>query len=264
VSGSGDSDVDAILEVFESVRADEDRDPNEGLRERKKRRVRQKISDVATAMFLVHGFDNVTVAQIAAACEVAEQTLFNYFTTKESMFFDRSEPMINAVADAVRERRSASLIEVVVQSIASEIHPGRWEALHDADQLHFIRLFCDVATGSPTLVAARFADLPHFIDEVSIALAQRIGADPIDPEVQLATFVIAGLVEVRVQSAFHHVKDATSFVALNDVIHRDFLKAAQLVEPTLDAFDNMPKRATARKVTMERNQNNGTLVRVIR
>ena len=107
MSGSGDSDVDAILEVFESVRADEDRDPNEGLRERKKRRVRQKISDVATAMFLVHGFDNVTVAQIAAACEVAEQTLFNYFTTKESMFFDRSEPMINAVADAVRERRSA-------------------------------------------------------------------------------------------------------------------------------------------------------------
>jgi hypothetical protein len=126
-----------------------------------------------------------------------------------------------------------------VQSIASEIHPGRWEALHDADQLHFIRLFCDVATGSPTLVAARFADMPRVIDEVSIALAQRIGADPIDPEVQLVTFIIAGLVQVLVQSTFHHVKHATSIAALNGGVHRDILKAAQLAEPSLTAFDMM-------------------------
>ncbi len=238
---SDDLDVDAILELFERAHADEARDPNEGLRERKKRQVRQRISNVATAMFLVHGFDNVTVAQIAAASDVSEQTVFNYFTTKESMFFDRTEPMINAVADAVRERGNASLIEVVVESIASEIHPRRW--VNDVGQLHLVRLFCEVATTSPTLVAARFADLPRFIDEVSTALAQRIGADPTDPEVQLATFVVAGLVEVRVQSAFHHVKHATSFSALNDVIHRDFLKAAQLAEPSLTAFDEMRETA---------------------
>ena len=242
-SNNDDFDVDAILELFEGSHADEAWDPNEGLRERKKRQVRQKISNVATAMFLVHGFDNVTVAQIAAASEVSEQTVFNYFTTKESMFFDRSEPMINAVADAVRQRGSASLIEAVVQSIASEIHPGRLEALDDARHMHLIRRFHELASTSPKLVAARFADLPRFIDEVSIALAQRIGANPIDPEVQLATFVIAGLVQVRVQAAFHHVKQATSFAALNEVIHRDFLKAAQLAEPTLTAFDEMRETA---------------------
>ncbi len=236
---SDDLDVGAILELFKYTRAREAQDPSEGLRERKKRQVRQRISDVATAMFLVHGFDNVTVAQVAAAAEVSEQTVFNYFTTKESMFFDRSEPMINAVADAVRERGSASLIEVVVESIANEIHPGRLEALDDAVQLDLIRRFCDAATGSPTLVAARFADLPCFIEVVSIALAQRIGADPSDPEVQFATLVIASLVQVRVRSAFHHVKHATSFTALNDIIHGDFLKAAQLAEPSLTAFDNL-------------------------
>jgi AcrR family transcriptional regulator len=234
-----DLDVDAILELFAGAPADEAQDPNEGLRERKKRQVRQRISNVATAMFLVHGFDNVTVAQIAAASEVSQQTVFNYFTTKESMFFDRSEPMIDVVADAVRERGSASLVEVVVQSVASEIHPGRWSTLDDAGQLHLVRLFCEVAAGSPTLVAARFADLPRFIDQVSVALAQRVGADPMDPEVRLATFVIAGLVEVRVQSAFHHVKDATSFATLDDAIHRDFLRAAQLAEPSLTAFDKV-------------------------
>ena len=236
---SDDLEVDAILEVLEAMHADEARDPNEGLRERKKRRVRQKISDVATAMFLVHGFDNVTVAQIAAASEVSEQTVFNYFTTKESMFFDRAESMTNAVANAVRERGRTSLVEAVVQSMADEIHPGRWETLDEAGQLHLFRRFCDVATESPTLVAARFADLPRFIDEVSIALAQRIGVDPNDPEVQLATLVIAGLVRVRQQSTFHHVQKATSFAALNDVVRRDILKAAQLAEPSLSAFDKM-------------------------
>jgi AcrR family transcriptional regulator len=240
---SDDLDVDAILELFRLTHANEAQDPREGLRERKKRQVRQRISDVATAMFLVHGFDNVTVAQVAATAEVAEQTVFNYFTTKESMFFDRSEPMIDALADAVRERGSASLLDVVVESIASEIHPGRLEAFDDAVQLHLMRRFCDVATGSPTLVAARFSELPRFIDQVSLALAQRIGADPSDPEVQLITLVIAGLVQVRVQSAFHHVNHATSFAALNDVIRRDFLKAAQVAEPSLAAFDGM--RGTA-------------------
>ena len=236
---SDDLEVDAILEVLEGMHADEARDPNEGLRERKKRRVRQKISDVATAMFLVHGFDNVIVAQIAAASEVSEQTVFNYFTTKESMFFDRAEPMTNAVANAVRERGRTSLVEAVVQSMADEIHPGRWETLDEAGQLHLFRRFCDVATESPTLVAARFGDLPRFIDEVSIALAQRIGVDPNDPEVQLATLVIAGLVRVRQQSTFHHVQKATSFAALNDVVRRDILKAAQLAEPSLSAFDKI-------------------------
>ena len=225
------------------MHADEVRDPNEGLRERKKRRVRQKISDVATAMFLVHGFDNVTVAQIAAACEVSEQTVFNYFTTKESLFLDRSESMVNAVADAVRERGSASLVEAVVQALPGGIHPGQREALDEARQLQLFRLFCDVATESPTLVAARFAEFARFTDEVSIALAQRIGADPIDPEVQLATLVIGGLVRVRLQSTFHHVQQATSIAALNDVVHRDILRAAELAEPSLTAFDNM--RGTA-------------------
>ena len=227
------------------MHADEALDPNESLRDRKKRRLRQRISNVATAMFMRHGFDNVTVARIAAACEVSEQTVFNYFPTKESMFFDRSEAMTTAMADAVRERGRASLVEAVLQPLGGEIRPGHWEALDEAGQLGLFRLFCDTATGSPTLVAARFADLPRFIEEVSLALAQRIGADPIDPEVQLATLVVAGLVRVRLESTFHHVQHVTSLAALEKAVRRDVLRAARLAEPTLTAFDNMPKRRRA-------------------
>ena len=237
----GDLDVDAVLEILEAIHLDEVPDPNEPLRQRKKRRVRQQISNRATAMFLRHGFDNVTVAQIAAACELSEQTVFNYFPTKESMFFDRSEAMIDAMADAVRERGPAPLVEAVVQSLGGEIRPGRWKALDEAGQLRLFRLFCDAATSSPTLVAAQFADLPRFIDAVSTALAQRIGANPIDPEVQLTTLVIAGLLRVRLRSTFHHIQQATSIAALNDAVRHDILRAAQLAEPTLTAFDNLKR-----------------------
>jgi len=245
VTTPGDTDLDAVLESLEAMHADEALDPNESLRDRKKRRLRQRISNVATAMFMRHGFDNVTVARIAAACEVSEQTVFNYFPTKESMFFDRSEAMSTAMADAVRERGRASLVEAVVQSLGGEIRPGRWESLDEAGQLRLFRLFCDTATGSPTLVAARFADLPHFIEGVSLALAQRIGADPIDPEVQLATLVVAGIVRVRLESTFHHVQHVTSLAALNKAVQRDVLRAARLAEPTLTAFDNSAKRRKA-------------------
>src|SRR5580698_5703192 len=67
--------------------------PAEGLRERKKRIMRQLISDTATAMFLDAGFDEVRVADVAAACGVSEKTVYNYFPTKESLIFDRFEDM---------------------------------------------------------------------------------------------------------------------------------------------------------------------------
>jgi len=87
-----DLSVEAILEALESAHAGEEPVLVAGLRERKKHRARQRISNVATALFLAEGFDNVTVARIAEVSEVSEQTVFNYFPTKESMFFDRSDP----------------------------------------------------------------------------------------------------------------------------------------------------------------------------
>src|ERR1700680_2112894 len=63
----------------------------EGLRERKKRLMRQQLSDTATEMFMERGFDAVRVTEIAEACGVSEKTVFNYFPTKESLILDRLE-----------------------------------------------------------------------------------------------------------------------------------------------------------------------------
>ena len=73
--------------------------PGEGLRERKKRLMRQQLSDTATAMFLERGFDAVRVAEVAEACGVSEKTVFNYFPTKESLVLDRLETTLAVPAD---------------------------------------------------------------------------------------------------------------------------------------------------------------------
>jgi len=69
----------------------------EGLRERKKRLMRQQLSDTATQMFMDRGFDAVRVTEIAEACGVSEKTVFNYFPTKESLLLDRLEATVSSL-----------------------------------------------------------------------------------------------------------------------------------------------------------------------
>lgn len=80
----------------------------EGLRERKKRRTRQYISDVATGLFLERGFDEVTVAEVAEAAEVSVNTVYNYFPAKEDLFLDRSKGVVDRLARYVRGRDPGS------------------------------------------------------------------------------------------------------------------------------------------------------------
>src|SRR5215470_16543652 len=75
-----------------------------GLRERKKAATRRAISSTATRLFLERGFDRVTMADVAAAAGVSVNTIFNYFSTKEDLFFDRGEEVAEAMTRIVRER----------------------------------------------------------------------------------------------------------------------------------------------------------------
>ncbi|WAL66397.1 TetR family transcriptional regulator [Amycolatopsis cynarae] len=77
------------------------------LRELKKQRTRQAISDVATRLFVERGFDEVTIAQIAQAAGVAKMTVTNYFPRKEDLVFDVHEEFAGFLAGAVTGEEEA-------------------------------------------------------------------------------------------------------------------------------------------------------------
>jgi AcrR family transcriptional regulator len=76
-----------------------------GLRELKKQRTREAIADTAMRLFVERGFDSVTVAEVAEAAGVSEKTVFNYFPTKEDLFFDEVDAKEAALVAAIRDRK---------------------------------------------------------------------------------------------------------------------------------------------------------------
>ncbi|MFF1870878.1 TetR family transcriptional regulator [Streptomyces sp. CB03911] len=75
-----------------------------GLRERKKLQTGRKLWTIAIGLFVERGFDQVSVAEIAAAAEVSKMTVFNYFPTKEDLVLLPMEKHTGEVAEAVRDR----------------------------------------------------------------------------------------------------------------------------------------------------------------
>jgi len=75
-----------------------------GLRARKKAQTRDAIANAAISLFLAHGFDEVSVADIAAAAEVSKPTLFRYFATKEDLVVHRFADHLGEAARVVADR----------------------------------------------------------------------------------------------------------------------------------------------------------------
>lgn len=73
----------------------------EGLRTRKKKETRQALASAATELFKSRGYDNVRMRDIAIAANVSEQTLYNYFPSKEHLIFDQQQEFESRILDTV-------------------------------------------------------------------------------------------------------------------------------------------------------------------
>ncbi|MBD0671173.1 TetR family transcriptional regulator [Streptomyces sp. CBMA156] len=74
------------------------------LRERKKIQTGLRLWRTAIGLFAERGFDQVSVAEIAAAAEVSKMTVFNYFPSKEDLVMGPMEQHLDEPARVVRER----------------------------------------------------------------------------------------------------------------------------------------------------------------
>ncbi|WP_432993941.1 TetR/AcrR family transcriptional regulator [Dactylosporangium sp. CA-233914] len=81
-----------------------------GRRERKKTATRTAILEVATALFLEHGFDAVTVREIADKADVTPKTVFAHFPRKEALVFSDESERHDRLVAAVRGRAPGTSI----------------------------------------------------------------------------------------------------------------------------------------------------------
>jgi AcrR family transcriptional regulator len=105
--------------------------PPETLRARKKRQTRERVAAVAARLFRTHGYEHVRMRDIARAADVAEQTLYNYFPTKEHLVFDLDQAFEQRVVDVVRQR---SLGTTIASAVGREATRFLGELLESMDK----------------------------------------------------------------------------------------------------------------------------------
>src|ERR1039458_6421127 len=156
----------------------------EGLRERKKRLMRQLLSDTATQMFMERGFDAVRVSEVAEACGVSEKTVFNYFPTKESLILDRFDATLPSLRTRLAEP-GVSPVEAALRVLADELG-GMTSWLARQDDLvgasATIQCFGTLIRASTSLRAYQRDTMAQLISAAAEILAQRAGMRPDDPE----------------------------------------------------------------------------------
>ena len=222
----------------------------DGLRERKKRLMRQQLSDTATGMFLERGFDAVRVAEVAAACGVSEKTVFNYFPVKEALIMDRLEGTLAALRIGLGDR-GRSPVEAVLAILAGELggmtgllrepagrRPGdagvgRGGGAEEAVRRQAIRRFGDLIRATPALRAYQADMMERSIFVATGILAARAGLTADDPEPQIAARALLGLWRVQADSLRKHLDHAATPDRLHELVTADVRRAARIVETGL-------------------------------
>lgn len=198
------------------------------LRERKKRETRQRISNVATGLFMLRGFDNVTVAEVAEAASVSKMTVFNYFPRKEELLFDRGAEAVELLDAAIRDRTpgesAISALRGLMLRLTEARHP--LSALRDGMQP-----FMQVVLDSSNLQAGALAMVSDLERHLAAEFAELTGGTPVDPLPALA----AALVIATLRTLYQHATRRLLAGETADEVHPDQIALINRAFDMLDA-----------------------------
>jgi AcrR family transcriptional regulator len=165
--------------------------PELGLRERKKQRTRQLIADTARQLFAERGFERVTVTEIAREAEVSPATVFNYFPTKEDLFYSRLEAFEEELLAAIRERGPGeSVLDAFSGFLLGQGGVLSMDAPEADEQL---RTITRIITESPALLARERQVFDRYAQTLAAVLAEETGADPADAVPHVVANALLGL-----------------------------------------------------------------------
>jgi AcrR family transcriptional regulator len=209
-----------------------------GLRERKKRLMRQQLSDTATRMFLERGFEAVKVAEIAEACGVSEKTVFNYFPTKESLILDRLEATIGSLRAGLADTAMAPA-EAALRILDGELGGiTSWLAAQDdpSQAAAMIRRFGVLIQATPSLRAYRSDMMDQFVAVAAGILAERAAMSAEDPEPQIAATALLGLWRIQFRSLTRYLDGTRTPEQVRQAVTGDVHRAARLISTGLNSL----------------------------
>jgi AcrR family transcriptional regulator len=190
-------------------------EPTGGLRELKRRRTRASIAAAAIELFLARGFDLVTVAEIAAAAEVSEKTVFNYFPAKAQLIFDAGDELLDELLDAVRHRAVGSPAVAGVR-VFIERRAARAERESPPRPT---RGFLDLIEASPTLRAYRREMFAHW----ETTLTELLDGETDAPPGAVEPFVVAVALVGVLRAGFEAPTRGTDWVEHNSLAALELL-----------------------------------------
>jgi AcrR family transcriptional regulator len=197
-----------------------------GLRERKKQQTRHLIAETALRLFRERGFDAVTVSQVAGAADVSEATVFNYFPTKESLFFGQMESFEASLVEAVRQRRRGESVPAAFRRFILE-RSGRLATQEAAEA---ISSAARIIGASPSLQGREREIVAASTDALAELIAQETGAAAADPE----PWVVANALMGAHRAVVAHVRSEVLAGRTGPVLARE---ATSRVEQVFDRLE---------------------------
>lgn len=165
-----------------------------GLRALKKEQTRQLIADTAWWLFADRGFDQVSVAEVAREAQVAEATVYNYFRTKEDLFYWRLETLGTRLAEAVSSRPPGEpALAAFRRALLGDGGLLAQADTGDAQALDRLRAVGQVITASPALLAREQQALRQAAATLAAVLAADTGAPAGDLRPQVAANALIGV-----------------------------------------------------------------------
>ncbi len=197
-----------------------------GLRESKKQETRQRISDCATRLFIEQGFEQTTIAEIAAAARVAKKTVTNYFARKEDLALDRHEAFTEGLARTVAERGPGE------EPLTALGRTFRAALLEHSPVVGFTGpAFARMVADSPTLTAR----LRELHDQREEALAAALAAAAPDHAPAIAPRAAAALIAAADRLLFRRIQELTLAGRTDDQIEATLLPETDHLRAMLGA-----------------------------
>jgi AcrR family transcriptional regulator len=205
-----------------------------GLRERKKEQTRQLIAETARRLFSERGFERVTVAEVARAAEVSQQTVFNYFPTKEDLVYWRLQSFEDELLATIREREpgESALAAFGRFLVAQRGLLGKQEPQAREQLAALTRMIAE----SSALQAREQQIFAGYTASLAALLAEETGADAADLRSWVAANAMMGVHRALVQHARRRVVEGMRHPRLAEEVRARANEALALLERGLGGY----------------------------